>query len=81
MNKAITLVVIGDQQLVCEGCEQRVERALKGQPGVQKVRANARNQCIDVLSDTATLNADTIAERVRELGYQTRVVDPTSAKS
>jgi len=81
MNKAITLEVIGDQQLVCDGCEQRVERALKGEPGVQKVRANARNQRIEVLFDSTTLDADTIAERIGKVGYQTRVIDRTPAKS
>ncbi len=78
MFKSITLEVIGDQQLVCEGCEQRVERALKEQDGVQKVRANARKQRIEVLFDAAALDAAAIAERIAKVGYQTRVVNPTS---
>jgi hypothetical protein len=30
MFKPITFEVIGDQLLVCEGCEERVEHVLKG---------------------------------------------------
>lgn len=81
MNRAITLEVIGDRQLACDGCEQRVERAVKGQPGVQKVRANARNQRIEVLFDDTLLNPDTIAEHIGKVGYQTRIVSPNSAES
>ncbi len=79
MQKSISFEVIGDHQMACDGCEQRVERALKGQPGVQKVRANARNQRVEVLFDDTTLSADTIAERIGKVGYQARVVNPTSS--
>jgi copper chaperone len=78
MFRSITFEVIGDQRLVCEGCEQRVEHVLKTLQGVGQVRAHARNQRIEVLFDTAVLNANAIAERVGETGYQTRVVSSTS---
>ena len=64
MFKSITFEVSGDQKLVCEGCEERVEHALKTLEGVGKVRAHARNQRIDVLFDAAVLDADAIAEQV-----------------
>ena len=79
MLKSVTFEVVGDQQLVCEGCEQRVERAVKEQPGVQKVRANARNQRIDVLFDSSTLALAAIAKRIGKVGYQTKIINPTSA--
>ena len=78
MFKSITFEVIGDQQLVCEGCEERVEHVLKTLPGVGKVRAQARNQHVDVLFDTAVLDANAIAERIAKAGYQTKVVNSTS---
>jgi copper chaperone CopZ len=78
MFKSITFEVIGDQQLVCEGCEERVEHALKTLEGVGKVRAHARNQRIDVLFDEAVLDTNAIAERVAKAGYQTRVVSSPS---
>ncbi len=73
MLKSMTFEVVGDQRLTCEGCEQRVERLLKTLQGVGQVRAQAHNQRIEVLFDAALLEANAIAERLGEAGYQTRV--------
>lgn len=73
MLKSITFEVIGDSRMVCEGCEQRVEHALRALPGVHRVRAKARNQRIEVLFDATKVDAAPIAERVSEAGYQARV--------
>ena len=74
MLRSITLEVVGSQQLVCEGCEQRVERALNAQPGVQKVRADARNQRIEVLFDDAKLDPAALADNCGKVGYQAKIV-------
>jgi copper chaperone len=73
MFKSITFEVIGDQRLVCEGCEQRVERLLKALSGVGQVRAQAHSQRIEVLFDTAGLESAAIADRLGQAGYETRV--------
>ena len=73
MFKSITFEVIGEQRLHCESCEQRVERLLKGLPGVGQVRAQSGNQRIEVLFDTAVLEPAAIAERLGQAGYETRV--------
>ena len=73
MYKSVTFEVVGDQRLHCESCERRVERLLKSLQGVGRVRAQARNQHIDVLFDTALLDPAAIAERLGEVGYETRV--------
>jgi len=73
MFKSISFEVIGDQRLVCQGCEERVERLLKALQGVGQVRAQAKNQRIEVLFDAAMLDGTAIAERLREAGYETRV--------
>ncbi len=78
MFKSITFDVIGDQKLHCESCERRVERLLKGLEGVSKVRAQARNQSIEVLYDTAALEPAAIADRLSAAGYQTRTGSSTS---
>jgi copper chaperone len=78
MLKSITLEVIGDQRIACEGCEQRIESLLQALPGVGKVRARARDQRIEVLFDAATLEATTIGQRLSEAGYETRVSGSTS---
>ena len=73
MLKSITLEVIGEERLHCEGCEQRVERLLKSLQGVRQVRAHAHNQQIEVLYDTAVLEDTAIAARLGEAGYETTV--------
>lgn len=73
MFKSVTFEVIGDQRLVCESCERRVERMLKPLPGVSKVRAQSHNQSIEVLFDAAALDPTAIAERLSTAGYETRV--------
>ncbi len=78
MFKSVTFEVVGDQRLVCAGCEQRVEQLLKALPGVRQVRAEAQNQRIEVLFDTAVLEATAIAERLGEAGYEMIIGNSTS---
>jgi copper chaperone len=78
MFKSITFEVIGDQRLHCESCEQRVERVLKALQGVGQVRAQAHNQRIEVLFDTAVLEPNAIAKRLGEAGYETRLGSSSS---
>ena len=73
MLKSVTFEVVGEQQLHCEGCEQRVERMLKALPGVERVRAQARKQRIEVLYDASKQEASAIAEHLGTAGYQTNV--------
>ena len=78
MLKSVTFEVVGVQRLACEGCEERVENALKTLPGVEQVRARARNQRIEVLFDTTMLDPTTIGEHLGKAGYQTKVSSPTN---
>ena len=78
MFKSVTFEVIGDQRLICESCERGVEGLLKALQGVGQVRAQARKQRIEVLFDTAVLDATAIAERLDKAGYETRVQSSTS---
>ena len=75
MLKSITLEVVGDDRLNCEGCEERVEQALKKVPGVSQVRAKSSNQRVQVMFDSKVMDANGIAARIATVGYQTRVVD------
>lgn len=77
MFKSITFEVIGDQRLVCKGCEERVEHVLKTLQGVAQVRAQAHNQHIEVLFDAAVLEPNAIAERIGKAGYEARVANST----
>lgn len=73
MLKSVTFEVTGEQRLNCAACEQRVARLLKTVEGVGQVRAQADRQTIDVLFDTAVLDPKSIAARLSEAGYETRV--------
>jgi copper chaperone len=73
MLKSVTFEVTGEQRLNCEACEQRVSRVLKTVEGVGQVRAHADRQRIDVLFDAAVLDPTSIAARLREAGYETKV--------
>ncbi|MCA1605703.1 MAG: heavy-metal-associated domain-containing protein [Acidobacteria bacterium] len=74
----MTFEVIGDQRLVCESCERRVERMLKALDGVGQVHAHADNQHIDVLFDAAALESSAIAERLSTAGYKSRIASSIS---
>lgn len=76
MLTSVTFEVTGDQQLHCKACEQRVARLLKTVEGVGQVRAQADRQRIDVLFDAAVLDSSSIAKRLSEAGYETKVAGP-----
>lgn len=46
---------------------------LKALPGVERVRAQARKQRIEVLYDASVQEASAIAEHLGTAGYQTKV--------
>ena len=73
MLKSVMFEVVGDQRIVCDGCEQRIEKLLKAVPGVDKARAHMKNQRIEVLFDAAVVDAAALAERLGNAGYQTKV--------
>lgn len=73
MLKSISFEIIGSQRLACAGCEERVEDMLKSLEGVEKVRAHARNQRVDILFDTAVLEPQAIARRLGEAGYEVSI--------
>ncbi len=62
--------VTGEQKIHCEGCEQRIDRALRRLPGVQDVEASAENQRVEVTLDPARVGADEVRDRLEFLGYR-----------
>jgi copper chaperone CopZ len=48
MAKQLVLKVVGHHKLHCSGCERTVEFILSQLPGVQNVKADHRNQRIEV---------------------------------
>ena len=74
MFKTVTYHVIGDPQLHCESCEQRVVRVLKTLTGIQQVSAAASSQRIEVRFDPAKLEESAIVDRLGLLGYTTETI-------
>lgn len=62
--------VTGDQEIHCDGCEQRISRALERLDGVKTVEASAQTQHVVVETDPAQTNPDQLRERFDLLGYE-----------
>lgn len=70
MTDKIEYTVIGEEKLHCEGCEQRVGRALKRLPGVREVDASHKNQRVEVEYDPGRVGEEQLRERMELLGYE-----------
>jgi copper chaperone len=72
MLKSISFEVMGEKKINCQGCEERIESALKKLEGVSKVRAHARTQRIEVLLDTTLLEPSAIIDKLGQAGYEAK---------
>lgn len=72
MFESVVLEIVGERRMTCEGCEERVETLLGDMQGVRKVRAQARKQRVEVLFDPTQVDSTSIADRLREAGYETK---------
>ncbi len=64
--------VTGEQKIHCESCEQRIARALKRMPGVENVKASAKEQCISVSIYPDRTTPEQVQAKLHELGYDVR---------
>lgn len=73
--QTLDFVVKGEQKMHCSGCETRVAYALRQLPGVREVRASAKTQHVVVLlNDLSETDAQTIGNKLKELGYEAQGV-------
>lgn len=72
MATNVEFSVTGEQKIHCEGCEERISRALKRVPGVEAVKASAKEQRVSVSIDTARANAEQVRAKLQELGYDVK---------
>ena len=66
-------IVEGDHTMHCNGCAKSVEYALSRVPGIQQVKADHRNQTVEVETTDPEALARVVAE-LRDLGYEAREV-------
>lgn len=64
--------VTGEQKIHCEGCEERIGRALKRVSGVETIKASAKEQRVSVSIDPARTNAEQVRTKLQELGYEVK---------
>lgn len=69
-QKNIAFTVVGKDRLHCEGCEERVDRALKRLSGVREVEADHKTQRIEVVYDQDQVSSKQIEEKLDLLGYE-----------
>ncbi len=70
MTNTIDFTVTGEQKIHCEGCEQRIHRALRRLPGIQDVEASAETQRVAVTLDPDRVGPEQVRDRLDLLGYQ-----------
>ncbi len=70
MTGMTEFTVVGEDKLHCEGCEQRVGRALKRLGGVREVEASYQTQRVEVEYDPGQVGEGEIRERLELLGYR-----------
>jgi copper chaperone len=70
MTSTAEFRVTGKQKIHCEGCEQRIDRALGRLPGVWEVRASAESQWVVVTLDPDQVGPDEVQDRLELLGYE-----------
>lgn len=62
--------VTGEQKIHCEGCEQRIGRALGRLEGVEEARASADSQRVVIEFDPEKVGIDELRDRLDLLGYE-----------
>ena len=66
MTKKFTMFIDG---MVCQNCENRIEKVLKGLDGVMEIEANHRKSRAEIEYTNDSLNEKIFREAVEKLGY------------
>ena len=61
--------IIHVKGMVCNGCENRVQNALKNIEGVEKVVANHNNGIVTVTAKD-DVSENTIKEKIEDIGFE-----------
>lgn len=59
--------IIKVQGMACEGCENRIQNALKNMEGIEKVVANHKEGTVIVKANE--IDIDKVKERIEDLGF------------
>lgn len=71
----MTLKVVGEQTIYCDGCENTVKFVLRQLPGIQQVEASYKTQLINLTVDSQMLNLERIRQELDRIGYQVTLLE------
>lgn len=69
MTQTVRFIVGGGTAIHCEGCEQRIGKALKRLPGVEAVTASHKNQQASVTFDPDQVSVEQIRTKLAQAGF------------
>jgi Cu2+-exporting ATPase len=78
MSDTIQFTVTGETSIHCVGCEQRISRALRRVPGIQKVQTSIPRQQVVVTFEPDRVSPDQIRAKLGEVGYEVILARSTS---
>lgn len=70
MTRTANFTVTGGQEIHCEGCEQRIGRALMRLDGVESAEASVEGQRVVVEFDPEKVATNELRDRLDLLGYE-----------
>ncbi len=59
--------IIKVQGMACEGCEKRIQNALKNMEGIENIVANHKEGTVTVIANETLINI--IKEKIEDLGF------------
>ena len=60
-------IILKVQQIACEGCENRIQNALKNMEGIENVVASHKEGTVTIVANE--IDIDKIKERIEDLGF------------
>ena len=70
MSKTLNLKVVGEHTMHCAGCERSVTFALSQLPGVEEVKADWKEQVIEVDFSSNEIDLEKIKAELDWIGYE-----------
>lgn len=60
-------IILKVQKIACEGCENRIQNALKNMEGIENVVASYKEGTVTIVANE--IDIDKIKERIEDLGF------------
>lgn len=74
-QKKVDKTVVYEVSMHCKSCKAKIERDLAFEKGVKEVTATLDEKLVTVKYDDAKTTPEKIAEAIKKLGYEAKVVE------